>query len=58
MKEQEFKIALSECKTVKEMFDTINKYYEIENTKPGSIVRATLVGGLLNGLKITQAKLR
>jgi len=58
MIEQKFKIELSQAASVKDMFNIIEKYYKIEEARPGAIVKATLIGGLLNGLKITQAKPR
>ena len=55
---EKFKRELLEAGTVKDMFTIIEKYYQIENTRPGAIVKATLTNGLLNGLKITGAKPR
>ena len=55
---EKFKRELLEAATVKDMFSVIEKYYQIENTRPGAIVKATLTNGLLNGLKITGAKPR
>lgn len=56
--EEQFKAELLRAITVKDMFLIIEKYYKIEESKPGSIVKSTLVSGLLNGLKITQTKKR
>ena len=58
MNEQLLRAELQKCNSVAEMFNVINKFYDIESTRPGAIVKATLIGGLLNGLKITQAKPR
>ena len=53
-----FKAELAKAANVKEMFIIIEKHYEIENAKPGFIVKQTLINGLINGIKITQAKER
>jgi len=55
---EKLKKELSQAVSVKDMFNVIEKYYKIEEARPGAIVKATLIGGLLNGLKITQAKPR
>lgn len=56
--EEKLKQELRNAITVKDMFSIIEKYYQIENSKPGPIVKATLIGGLLNGIKITNTKAR
>jgi hypothetical protein len=58
MNEEKFKNELKAAASVKDMFNVIEKYYKIEDAKPGAIVKATLISGLLNGIKITQAKPR
>lgn len=41
------KNALSCCDNVAQMFDLLKARYDLENCKPGTIAKATLVNGLL-----------
>lgn len=54
----EFERELSSCTTVKQMFDVINKHYEIENCRPGTITKATVINGLKTAIKMLNPKRR
>lgn len=58
MNGQDIDIELKKCNSVKEMFDVLTKYYDLENCKPASITKSMLISGLKKGISMTGAKLK
>jgi hypothetical protein len=43
---------LNECENVKEMFNVLESYYDLKNTKIGPIIKPVFVQGLVKAIKL------
>jgi len=57
-KKEELNIALKNAESVKEILDVLNKYYDLENCKPGKMTKAALLLGLDKAVIMVNAKFR
>ena len=49
---------LKGAKSMKEMFSVLEKYYDLENCRPGDITKAGIIMSLQSGVKMVGAKLK
>lgn len=47
---------LNAAANMAEMFAVLGKYYDLENCRPGQIVKSTMIGALQRGVMLVNAK--
>lgn len=47
---------LNAAANIAEMFSILGKYYDLENCRPGAIVKSTMIGSLQRGVMLVGAK--
>lgn len=49
-------VQLDECKSVKEMFEVLEKNYDLKTCAPGQITKPIFIKGILKGIKLVNPK--
>jgi hypothetical protein len=58
MTKEQFERQLNTCKNLREIFETCNTWYEIENCKLGIVSKPLIVKGIISALTILNPKER
>ncbi len=57
-KQEELNVALKNAESMKEIFDVLDKFYDLENCRPGKLTKAGILIGLDKAVKMVNAKFR
>lgn len=49
---KEIESKLNECDNIHDMFNVLNGYYDLKNTKLGFVAKSAFIKGIVQGLKM------